>query len=90
MKRDGKPHKGGFVHRGLVARNQQSYSLGNGLAACGVKKDDGYSVHPARKLTTCPDCKRLTQESMDAQAGRDGRIPKRIPTVLGSNSGAAS
>jgi hypothetical protein len=90
MKRDGTEHKGGFVHRSSMAHNKRSYSLGNELSACGVRKVDGFSIHPARKLTTCPDCKRITKESMEAsaQAGADGKVPKLISTVLGS--GAAS
>jgi hypothetical protein len=90
MKRDGTEHKGGFVHRSSMAHNKRSYSLGNELGACGVRKVDGFSIHPARKLTTCPDCKRITKASMEAsaQAEAGGNVPKGISTVLGS--GAAS
>jgi hypothetical protein len=66
--RDGKEHKGGFVHRSSMSHKKRSYSMGNELAACGVRKVDGYSVHPARKLTTCPDCIRATEKSMAAAA----------------------
>jgi hypothetical protein len=89
-KKSGKVHKGGFIHRSSMAHNKRSYGMGNELAACGVRKLDGYSVHPARKLTSCPDCMRITKKSMEAsaQAGADGKMPKRVTEVLGS--GAAS
>ena len=65
-------------------------SGGNELGACGVRKVDGFSIHPARKLTTCPDCKRITKESMQAsaQAEAGGKVPNGVIAALGS--GAAS
>ncbi len=84
MKRDGTPHKDGFVHRTALSRKAQNYSMGGQIAVCGVRKVDGYSIHPARKLTSCPECKRLTKESMESDQGSS-------PNVLGgTNAGAAS
>jgi hypothetical protein len=65
MKRDGKEHKGGLVHRSSMShKSKRSYGMGGEIAACGVKKVDGYSIHPARRLTTCPVCKKATERSI--------------------------
>lgn len=74
MSRDGKPHKGGFVHRSAIAHNKRSYGMGNELAACGVRKVDGFSVHPARKLTTCPKCIKATERSIAAAEAKQSAL----------------
>jgi len=44
------PHKGGFVHRSA------NYGLISDVARCGVRRSDGFSIHPSKKLTTCQNC----------------------------------
>lgn len=44
------PPKGGFIHRSA------NYGLVAEVARCGVRRSDGFSIHPAKKLTTCLDC----------------------------------
>lgn len=65
-----KPPKGGFVHTVSFDAFFGSNAAAE-VAACGVKKSEGYSIHRARKFTTCPACKKVTRRQILVERGRE-------------------